>query len=53
MKESKQKKKVFFTIDPILYQKLEDHMEQKMIKQSKLIETLIKDYLIKNNLLDE
>ena len=37
MKESKQKKKVFFT----------------MIKQSKLIETLIKEYLIKNNLINE
>lgn len=53
MKESKQKKKVFFTMDPNLYQILEEHVEEKMIKQSKLIETLIKEYLIKNNLLDE
>jgi hypothetical protein len=39
------KVKVFFTIDPDLYVKLENHIDDKLLDKSKLIEFLIKEYL--------
>jgi metal-responsive CopG/Arc/MetJ family transcriptional regulator len=45
--EKKRKVKAFFTINQNLYEKLEQHIEDKLLDKSKLIEFLVKQYLDK------
>ena len=47
--EKKRKVKAFFTIDPDLYKEFEKHIEDNLLDKSKLIESLIKKYLDKND----
>ena len=46
--KNKRKVKVFFTIDPDLYIEFEKHIDDKLLDKSKLIEFLIREYMIKN-----
>lgn len=46
--KNKRKVKVFFTIDPDLYQYFEKHIDQNLLDKSKLIEFLIKEYMDRN-----
>jgi metal-responsive CopG/Arc/MetJ family transcriptional regulator len=46
--EKKRKVKAYFTIDPDLYEKFENHIDYKLLDKSKLIESLIKKYLDEN-----
>ena len=46
--EKKRKVKAYFTIDPDLYEKFEKQIDEKLLDKSKLIESLIKEYLDKN-----
>jgi hypothetical protein len=39
------KVKVFFTIDPDLYEQFEKHIDDKLLDKSKLIEFLIREYM--------
>ena len=41
--------KAFFTIDPNLYNDFINHIEKKVLNKSKLIESLIQDYMNKKN----
>jgi len=45
--KNKRKVKVFFTIDPDLYVEFEKHIDKNLLDKSKLIESLIKDYMAK------
>lgn len=45
--KSKRKVKVFFTIDPDLYQEFVKHIDDKLLDKSKLIEFLIREYMDK------
>lgn len=44
--KGKRKVKVFFTIDPDLYQEFEKLIEEKLLDKSKLIEYLIREYMV-------
>ena len=46
--KNKRKVKVFFTIDPDLYIEFEKHIDDKLLDKSKLIEFLIREYMIKS-----
>jgi hypothetical protein len=46
--KNKRKVKVFFTIDPDLYGQFEKHIDDKLLDKSKLIEFLVREYMIKN-----
>jgi metal-responsive CopG/Arc/MetJ family transcriptional regulator len=43
--KNKRKVKVFFTIDPDLYEQFEKHIDDKLLDKSKLIEFLIREYM--------
>ena len=45
--KNKRKVKVFFTIDPDLHTEFDKHIDEKLLDKSKLIESLIKDYMTK------
>jgi len=45
--KKKRKVKIYFTIDPDLYQEFDTHIESKILDKSKLIEFLIKEYMDK------
>jgi hypothetical protein len=47
--KNNRKVKAYFTIDPDLYEKLEKHIDEKLLDKSKLIEFLIKEYIDKQN----
>jgi metal-responsive CopG/Arc/MetJ family transcriptional regulator len=41
----KKKTRVFFTMDPDLYDKFQEYIDENLLDQSKLIEKLIEEYL--------
>ena len=43
--KNKRKVKVFFTIDPDLYEQFEKHIDENLLDKSKLIEFLIREYM--------
>jgi hypothetical protein len=47
--KNKRKVKVFFTIDPDLYEQFEKHIDDKLLDKSKLIEFLIREYMNNKN----
>jgi len=44
-KEKKKKCRVFFTMNSDLYDKFQNHIEENLLDQSKLLEKLIEDYI--------
>lgn len=47
MKKNKKRIKAFFTITPELYERFNNHIDEKLLDKSKLIEKLIEDYMEK------
>jgi hypothetical protein len=49
MKEkSKRKVKIYFSMDPDLYNNFEKHIDDNLLDKSKVIEKLISEYMKKN-----
>ncbi len=48
MKEkNKRKIKIYFSMDPDLYKEFEEHIDSNLMDKSKVIENLIKEYMVK------
>jgi metal-responsive CopG/Arc/MetJ family transcriptional regulator len=43
--KSKRKLKIYFSINPDIYEKFEKHIDQNILDRSKLIEKLIEEYM--------
>lgn len=43
--KNKRKMKIYFSMDPDIHQKFEDHVELNMLDKSKVIEKLIENFL--------
>lgn len=46
--KTKRKLKIYFSMNPDLYELFEKHIEENLLDKSKVIEKLIKDYMRKN-----
>jgi hypothetical protein len=46
--KTKKKLKIYFSMDPDLYELFEKHIDQNLLDKSKVIEKLIEEYMKKN-----
>jgi hypothetical protein len=46
--KTKRKLKIYFSMDPDLYELFEKHIDQNLLDKSKVIEKLIEEYMKKN-----
>ncbi len=46
--KTKRKLKIYFSMNPDLYELFEKHLDENLLDKSKVIEKLIEDYMRKN-----